>query len=105
MVEATPATWRDVCERCEHAFDPGESRWIEQRQYTVHTACADWSTWEQPPYSWKLKELRKQYRQADSESRSRIVQAGQAIRAMQAEWPSHAVEHVQRVIEAVRELG
>jgi hypothetical protein len=105
VVEATPSNWKDICERCGRGFADGESRWIEQRQYTVHTECADWTTWEQPPYSWKLKELRKQYRQADTQSRSRIVQAGQAIRVMQAEWPSHAVEHVQRVIEAVHRLG
>jgi hypothetical protein len=105
MVEATPATWRDVCERCGRGFDPGESRWIEQRRYTVHTECADWSTWAEPPYSWKLKELRKQYRNGDTESRVRIVRAGQAIRAAQAEWPARAVEHVRRVLVAVRGLA
>jgi hypothetical protein len=97
MVEATPATWRDVCEGCGRGFNAGESRWIEQRRYTVHTACADWTTWEQPPYSWKLKELRKQYRAARPEQRARIAEAGRAIRQAQAHWPAHAVEHVQRV--------
>jgi hypothetical protein len=105
MVEATPATWRDVCEGCGRGFNAGESRWIEQRRFTVHTECADWTTWEQPPYSWKLRELRKQYRAADVESQARIVQAGQAIRRAQAEWPTHATAHVQRVLEAVRGLG
>lgn len=105
MVEATPATWRDVCERCGHGFDPDESRWIEQRRHTVHTRCADWSQWEQPPYSWKLKELRKAYRSADAQRRARIVKAGRAIREAQAQWPTHAVEHVERVLEAVRGLG
>jgi len=105
MVEATPATWRDLCERCGRGFADGESRWIEQRRYTVHTECAQWELWEQPPYSWKLKELRKQYRAGDAESRARIVQAGQAIRRMQEEWPSHAVEHVQCVLEAVHRLS
>ena len=105
MVEATSARWRDTCERCGHGFDPGESRWIEQRQHTVHTRCADWSLWEQPPYSWKLKELRKQYRNADAQSRARIVKAGRAIRQAQAQWPAHVVEHVQRVLKAVRALG
>jgi hypothetical protein len=105
VVEATPPTWTDTCERCGCGFADGESRWIEQRRYTVHTRCADWSQWEQPPYSWKLRELRKQYREADAESRAQIVQAGQAIRAAQAEWPAHGVEHVQRVLEAVHRLG
>lgn len=65
MVEASAHKWQDVCERCGHGFEPGESRWIEQRRYTVHTACADWKLWERPPYSWKLKELRRAYRSAD----------------------------------------
>jgi hypothetical protein len=107
MVEATPAPWRDTCERCGRGFAPGESRWIEQRRYTVHTACADWRKWPEPPYSWKLKELRRQYRSADTDSRARIVRAGQAIRQAQAQWPTHAhaVEHVQSVLEAVRGLS
>jgi hypothetical protein len=94
MVEATPATWRDVCERCGRGFNAGESRWIEERRYLVHTQCADWSRWAEPPYAWKLKERR-----------ARIVKAGKTIRAAQAEWPTHAVEHVQRVLEAVHRLG
>jgi hypothetical protein len=105
MVEATPALWRDNCERCGRGFSDGEPRWIEQRRYTVHTGCADWKVWEQPPHSWRLKELRKQYRSADTESRARIAKAGRAIRQAQAEWPAHAAEHVQRVLEAVRGLG
>lgn len=105
MVEATPPTWKDVCERCGRGFGEREPRWIEQRRYTVHTGCADWSKWEQPPYSWKLKELRRQYRRADPAERTRIVKAGKAIRAAQAQWPAHAEEHVQRVLKAVRELG
>lgn len=104
MVEATPATWRDVCERCGRGFSAGESRWIEERRYTVHTECARWELWEQPPYSWKLKELRKQYRSAGAESRARILRAGQAIQQAQSAWPAHAVEHVKRVVEAVRGL-
>lgn len=105
MVEATPATWRDTCERCGRGFADGESRWIEQRRYLMHTHCADWTKWEQPPYSWKLKELRKQYRQADAAERVRIVNAGKAIRAAQSEWPARATEHVERVLQAVRALG
>jgi hypothetical protein len=105
MVEATPATWRDLCERCGRGFNAGESRWIEQRRYLVHTQCAQWELWDAPPYSWKLRELRKQYRQADANSRARIVKAGTAIRAAQAQWPTHAVAHVQRVLEAVHRLG
>ena len=71
----------------------------------MHTHCADWSKWAEPPYSWKLKELRRQYREADATERVRIVKAGQAIRAAQSRWPTHAVEHVQRVLEALRALG
>jgi hypothetical protein len=104
MVEATPSKWKDSCERCGRGFGGGEPRWVEQRRYTVHTHCADWTKWEQPPYSWKLKELRKQYRQADPSDRARIVKAGKAIRAAQSQWPTHAVEHVQRVLEAVHQL-
>jgi hypothetical protein len=40
MVEATPPTWKDTCERCGDGFAHGEPRWIEQRRYTVHTRCA-----------------------------------------------------------------
>ena len=105
MVEATPATWRDVCERCGRSFSAEESRWIQERRYIVHTGCADWSKWAEPPYSWKLRELRKAYRHADAQSRARIVTAGQAIRAAQIEWPAHAVAHVERVLEAVRGLS
>ena len=105
MAEATPAPWPDTCHRCGHGFEPGESRWIEQRRYTVHTRCADWSKWEQLPYSWKLRELRKQYRSGDAQSRVRIVKAGRGIRRAQAQWPSGAAEHVERVLEAVRGLG
>ena len=77
-----------------------------ERRYLVHTRCADWAKWEQqPPYSWKLKELRKVYRSADADSRARIVKAGKAIRSAQAEWPAHAAEHVQSVLEAVRALS
>jgi hypothetical protein len=105
MVEATPATWRDTCDRCGHGFERGESRWIQERRYTVHTECAQWELWEQPPYSWKLKELRRAYRKADASERARIVKAGRAIRDAQSQWPTHAVAHVRRVIEAVRGLG
>ena len=105
MVEATPATWRDVCERCGGGFGPGEPRWIQERRLLMHTACADWSKWAEPPHSWRLKDLRKAYRNADRNSRARIVKAGQAIRAAQSQWPAHAVEHVERVLEAVRALG
>jgi hypothetical protein len=105
MVEATPPIWKDTCERCGRGFADGEARWIEQRTYTVHTECARWELWETPPYAWKLKELRKQYRSADSETRSRIVKAGRAIREAQAEWPMHATDHVRRVLEAVRGIG
>ena len=105
MVEATPAVWRDVCERCGHGFADGESRWVEQRQHTVHTRCADWSKWEQPPYSWKLKELRRAYRQADARERARIVKASKAIRRAQSRWPSDAAQHVERLLDAVRALG
>ena len=98
MVEATPAPWRDTCHRCGQGFSPTESRWIEQRQHTVHTRCADWSKWEQPPYAWKLKELRKQYRQANATERARIVTEGKAIRVAQSQWPAHAQKHVQRVL-------
>lgn len=105
MVEAAPATWRDVCDRCGRGFGAGEPRWIEQRRYTVHTECANWSAWAEPPYSWKLKELRRQYPSADAQCRARIVRAGKAIREAQAQWPTHAAEHVQRVLEAVRGLG
>lgn len=105
MAHATPPDWRDTCDRCGRNFRAGEARWIEQRRYTVHTECANWSPWERPPYSWKLKELRKAYRSADMQSQARIVQAGKAIRAAQAQWPTHAAEHVQRVLEAVRGLG
>ena len=64
MAEATPADWRDTCEHCGRAFDASEPRWLEQRRYFVHTECARWERWETPPYVWKLKELRKQYRVA-----------------------------------------
>jgi hypothetical protein len=105
MAEASSHDWRDICERCGRGFEPGEPRSIEQRCYTVHTRCADWSKWGQPPYSWKLRELRNQCRSADAQNRARIVKAGKAIRAAQAQWPTHAAEHVQRVLEAVRGLG
>jgi hypothetical protein len=49
--------------------------------------------------------LRKAYRQAEPEQRARIVNAGKAIRRAQSTWPTHAQEHVQRVLEAVRALG
>lgn len=105
MVEATPPTWKDTCERCGRGFGAGESRWIEQRRYTVHTRCADWTKWKQPPYWWKLKELRRKYREAGPDQRVRIVQAGQAIRAAQSAWPVRAQEHVERVLEAVHRLA
>jgi hypothetical protein len=105
MVEATLPIWKDLCERCGRGFAAGEPRWIEQRRFVVHTDCADWSKWEHPPYSWKLRELRNQYRSADATERAGIVKAGTAIRQAQAEWPAHAVEHVRRVLEAVRGLG
>ena len=104
MVEATPALWRDTCERCGHGFAPGESRWVEQRSGLVHTECAQWKLWTEPPYSWKLKELRKQYRAAQPEQRARIAEAGRAIRQAQAHWPTHAAEHVRRVLEALQQL-
>jgi hypothetical protein len=105
MVEATPATWHDACAHCGRGFADNEPRWIQERRYTVHTTCADWTKWERAPYSWKLKELRREYRAADADGRARIARAGQAIRQAQAQWPAHAVEHVQRVLEAVRGLG
>ena len=104
MVEASPSSWNERCTHCGGAFAPGEPRWIEQRRFTVHTGCARWELWETPPYAWKLKELRRQYRHAAPEDRARIVVAGRAIRRMQAEWPRHAEQHVRRVCEAVQGL-
>ena len=63
MVEATPPIFEDRCRHCGKGFEPGESRWVEQRSYMVHTRCARWETWESLPYLWKLKELRKRYRE------------------------------------------
>jgi hypothetical protein len=105
MVEATPSSWHERCEHCGGEFAADEPRWIEGRRYTVHTECAKWELWDAPPYAWKLKELRKQYRQAPPEERARIVHAGKAIRRMQAEWPKHAESHVRSVREAMRQLG
>jgi hypothetical protein len=105
VAEATPPDWRDTCERCGRGFAPGEPRWLEQQRYFVHTECARWELWETPPYAWKLKELRTQYREADAQSRTRIVKAGQAIRRMQMTWPKYAKAHVRCVLDAVRDLG
>ena len=105
MVEATPPPWQDKCAHCGRGFADGQPYWIEQRRHKVHTECARWQLWEEPPYSWKLRELRKAYRGADMERRVRIVRAGQAIRAAQSEWPTNAVEHVQRVLEAMNQLA
>lgn len=105
MVEATPSSWHERCEHCGGGFAADEPRWIEGRRYTVHTECAKWELWDTPPYAWKLKELRKQYRQAPPDERARIVHAGEAIRRMQAEWPKHAESHVRSVREAMRKLG
>ena len=105
MVEATPSRWNEVCEHCGGQFGPNEPRWIERRRYAVHTECAKWELWDTPPYAWKLKELRKQYRAADVSERARIVKAGQAIRRMQAEWPDNACAHVARVREAVQAIA
>ena len=104
MVEPTPAPWRDTCERCGKPFSAGEPRWIEQRRYTVHTRCARWESWPKPPYAWKLKELRKHYRASTGQRRTRIVRAGRAIRAAERVWPEHAVEHVERMLDAIRAL-
>ena len=104
MVEATPSRWNERCEHCGGGFGPEEPRWIERRRYTVHTECARWELWDTPPYAWKLKELRKRYREAALEERASIVEAGRAIRRMQAEWPRHAERHVRVVREAMLRL-
>ena len=87
MVEATPALWRDTCERCGCGFSAGESRWIEQRRYTVHTGCAQWELWAEPPYSWKLKELRKQYRAAQPGQRARSGKSVVVLTSMREAQP------------------
>ena len=104
MVEATPPDWPDTCEHCGRAFDVNEPRWLEQRRYFVHTECARWDRWNKPPYLWKLKELRKRYRDASPEERVRLVRAGRAIREMEAMWPVDAPAYVNRVLAAVRQL-
>lgn len=105
MVEATPSCWHERCEHCGRNFSAGEPRWIERRRYAVHTECANWALWDAPPYAWKLKELRKQYRTAATEERARIVHAGKAIRQMQSDWPDDARAHVERVWRAVQALA
>jgi hypothetical protein len=105
MAEATPPDWRDTCEHCGHTFDAGEPRWLEQRRYFVHTECARWELWGRPPYLWKLKELRKRYRDAGADERRGLVRAARAIREMKGAWPVNAAEHVNRVLEAVRSVG
>lgn len=105
MVEATPSSWNERCQRCGRGFGPSEPRWIERRRDTVHTECANWELWDVPPYAWKLKELRRQYRVASPDERARIVSAGKAIRRMQAEWPSNAKIHVERVRRAVQAIA
>jgi len=104
MAEATPADWRNTCEHCRQGFSLGEARWLEQRRYFVHTRCARWELWETPPYVWKLKELRRRYRAACGEERERLAVAGQAIRAMEASWPTAAASHVEDVLAAVKGL-
>ena len=105
MAEATSPEWPDTCAHRGRGFDAGESLWLEQRRYFVHTECASWAFWEEPPYVWKLKELRKRYREAGAAERERLVRAGRAIRQMEAAWPDRAAEHVGRVLVAVRKVG
>ncbi len=105
MVEATPVDFCDRCHRCDETFTPGEARWLEARAHFVHTACARWELWDAPPYGWKLKELRRRYRDATGAERERIVAAGRAIRRMQNAWPIGATERVTEVLEAVRVVG
>jgi hypothetical protein len=105
MAEATPPDWRDTCEHCGRAFDASEPRWLEQRRHFVHTECARWERWETPPYVWKLKELRKLYRDARAEVRPSIAHAGRTIREMERAWPADAANHVRRVLVAVRRVG
>ena len=102
MVEATPPDWRDTCEHCGESFDVGEPRWLERREYFVHTRCAKWERWDAPPYMWKLKELRRLHGQTTGRQRERVVRAGLAIRAMERAWPIDAAAHVGRVVEACR---
>ena len=56
-------------------------------------------------YLWKLKELRKRYRDASPEERGTIVQAGRAIQEMERAWPADAPAYVSRVLAAVRRVG
>ena len=104
MAEGTPPDWRDTCEHCGGGFGAGEPRWLEQRRYFVHTRCAHWELWEDPPYVWKLKQLRRRYRGADGDERKRLARARQSIQEMQAVWPDDAAEHVGRALAAVLEL-
>ncbi|MGB5349946.1 MAG: hypothetical protein WBN10_10115 [Polyangiales bacterium] len=57
------------------------------------------------PYLWKLKKLRKRYRNASPEERVPLVRAGRAIREMERAWPANAANHVRRVLVAVRRVG
>ncbi|MGB5366166.1 MAG: hypothetical protein WBM75_06875 [Polyangiales bacterium] len=54
---------------------------------------------------WKLKELRKRYRNASAEERGSIAHAGRTIREMERAWPADAANHVRRVLVAVRRVG
>ena len=99
MHPVTPG-FGNTCGVCGHSID-GQTYWIEDHKYPVHTHCRDWSRVD-PPYLWLLKTLRKQYRDATGKRRERIVEAGRAIQEMEREWPRNAVKHVERVVEAAR---
>lgn len=99
MLDCTPG-FGNTCGVCGETID-GQTYWIEDRRYPVHTRCRDWSKAE-PPYLWMLKTLRKEYREATGKRRERIEAAGKAILAMKRSWPTDAVAHVERVVDAVR---
>ena len=105
MAEPTPPDWCDRCRHCEREFAPGETRWLEQRAYLVHTECAQWHLWETPPYVWALDDLRRRYRAADELERSSIADAGTLIRSMERAWPNDAAAYVSRVVAALRRIA
>ena len=100
MLDCVPG-FGETCGVCGQSVD-GQTYWIEDRSYPVHTRCRNWSVVEKPPYLWLLVTLRKQYGQATGKRRERILEAGRAIREMEREWPRNAVMHVERVVEAAR---
>ena len=69
----------------------------------MHLACVEWSGLAEPPFYFRLPEIRARFRDA-REQLEALEKAGKLLRAARSRWPANAFEHAERIVAVFQHL-